>query len=78
MVKVTRSDYQARTGRVADGGNDVAEWMGWRAGQEIFCLHCGESFRLGAELVDLKDGLLVCPVDGCDGNPMDWSEESWE
>jgi hypothetical protein len=43
----------------------------------VYCLHCMSSFKASEVLYDAADGLLVCPNEGCDGNPMDWSKEDW-
>jgi len=73
MEKVSRQKFQALRGRPADDGERLEDvFEGWVSGAEVECIHCGESFLLGQELVDLRDGLLVCPTDGCDGSPIDW------
>ena len=79
MEKVTREQFEARTGFPADGGRDAGRMFvpGWKKGDTLYCLHCDGSFHAGAELVDAADGLLVCPNQGCNGTPLDWSREPW-
>lgn len=72
MHKVTRADYYLRTGRLPDDGERLEEFLGVPVGTELRCFHCGETFLLGDEKVDRRDGLLVCPKVSCDGNPLDW------
>lgn len=74
MEKVTRLEYERLTGRQADDGDDVQDFLGVPIGTDLRCLHCGQDFTLGTELVDLSDGLLVCPHEGCNGSPLDWYE----
>jgi hypothetical protein len=53
-------------------------FTGYAIGDPVECLHCGQVFKVGEEMVDLVDGLLVCPTDGCDGSPLDWGRPgSW-
>lgn len=70
--KETRDAYFVRTGTLPEDGEVVGRFLGWRHGELLRCLRCSGVFRLGMELVDPRDGRLVCPCGDCDGTASDW------
>jgi hypothetical protein len=84
MRKVTRAELrpglQARADSITNFADQVDEddYVAWGAATVLYCLHCGQSFIGSEVLYDAADGLLVCPVAGCEGNPGDWSTVPWE
>lgn len=62
---------------VFDEVGDLSETLPVVSGSIVYCLHCGGSFEQGDVMVDAEDGLLVCPVEGCDGSSLDFSLQPW-
>lgn len=78
IEKVSRGVWSARSGRRAGRISDVLDGDGWlNVDADVFCLHCGDSFKVKDVAVDTYDGLLVCPTEGCDGSVFDFSLEPW-
>ena len=53
---------------------------------EVWCLHCDKAFKVRDVRVlrdpsqshAFKDGIsLECGTPGCDGSPLDWSDNPW-
>lgn len=77
VEKVSRVEWSARSG---ESVVDLADLFGspeWSDPHALVkCIHCGSVFQVDAVMVDAADGLLVCPVEGCEGTPFDFFLDS--
>jgi hypothetical protein len=51
----------------------------WKSLDDVrYCLHCNKKFT-GRDIIYYEgSGFQNCPTEGCDGSPLDWSEEPWD
>lgn len=46
--------------------------------EQIYCLHCGGKFNVDDIMIDESDGYVICPIQNCNGSPLDWKDTPWE
>jgi hypothetical protein len=73
IEKVSYEQFAADSGRRALRPSDVLEGKVWADPRTLVeCIHCGKVFPLSDVMLDMEDGLMVCPIRNCDGGLRDW------